>query len=222
MTGRKKRGPPKKGRKPVKAPPAGEESPPVTEETPKPTLEELTATEKARLEEELANKVDFLEQAVGELKNAKQLYKDCRKEVEERRVAVHQTNYALREVIRGRWRPPKPDPQKQLDFPSELDPDQGTDAGGGAPAVPEAEPEAESLWKSKPVTELGLPKTVVTRLENEGFTTLGVIVSEFEDGASFEGFNFSDVQISKIRSAVHKYRPKPPQPEETDEEGTEG
>ena len=214
-------------KKTPKPPPEEEQSAGTTTETDeateteasngdqKPTLEELTEVEKARLEEELANKMDFLDQAIDELKSARQVYKDCRKEAEERRAAVHQTNRALRELLRGNWRPPKPDPQKKFDYPDDQSPEAGT-------TVPDPEPEADNFWKSKPVTELGLPKTVVTRLENEGYTTLGVIVLEFEDGASFEGLNFSDVQISKIRSAVHKYRPKPPQPDETDKEGTEG
>lgn len=178
----------------------------TAQEDTKPTLEELTNIEKARLEEELANKMDFLDQAIDELKSARQMHRDCKKEADERRAAVHQTNRALRELLRGNWRPPKPDPQKELDFP----PDQGS--GGGT--VPDPEPEAESLWKSKPVTELGLSKTLVGKLEAEGYTTLGVIVAEVEEGRKFDGLDFTDRQISSILSAVHKHRPKPPKPAE--------
>lgn len=183
-----------------------------TDTEKKPTLEELTEIEKARLEEELANKVDFLDQAIDELKSARQVYKDCRKEADERRAAVHQTNRALREVLRGNWRPPKPDPQKKFEYPDDQSPDSGT-------SVADPEPEADTFWKSKPVTELGLSKTLVKKLENEGYTTLGVIVAELEEGQKFESLEFTDRQISSIRSAVHKHRPPDPSP--TPPESTE-
>jgi len=176
----------------------------------KPTLEELTEVEKARLEEELANKMDFLDQAIDELKSARQVYKDCRKEADERRAAVHQTNRSLRELLRGNWRPPKPDPQKKFDYPDDQSPESGT-------TVPDPEPEADNFWKSKPVTELGLSKTLVTKLENEGYTTLGVIVAELEEGQKFANLDFTDRQISSIQSAVHKHRPKTPEPPQEDE-----
>lgn len=184
----------------------------------KPTLEELTEIEKTRLEKELANKFDLLDDAMKELKSAKQVLKDCKKEAEEYRASVLQTNRALREIIRGNWRPPKPDPQRKFDYPEDLPQDPGNGTGDSA-SDPAPEPEADSFWKSKPVTELGLSKTLVKKLENEGYTTLGVIVAELEEGQKFESLEFTDRQISSIRSAVHKHRPPDPSP--TPPESTE-
>lgn len=157
-------------------------------------LAELTAAELVRLEKKLADEVDLLTEAQAELRDAKQVFKDCRAEVDSRRSDVHLTSRLLREVIRGNWRPPKPDPQQNIPWPEELE------QGGGG--------EAESLWTSKPVTELGLPKTIVRKLEEDGFTTLGIIVGELEEGSQFESLELSETQISKIRSAVFKHGPK--------------
>lgn len=185
------------------------------EEKAEPTLAELTSLKREELERELADELDNLGDDISELKNAQAAYKEAKKTVTEQRVVIHKINLSLREVIRGEWRPAKPDPQREIPWPDNQDPQ-----GGTPPADPE--PEAEVLWKSKPMAELGLPKTIMKKLEEEGFPTLGTIAAEFENGREFEGLGLSDPQIQKIREAWIRERPKPAPVVESDPEPLNG
>lgn len=179
--------------------------------TGKPTLEELTISRRTALEERLAEELDMLDDAIEEMKTARAEFKATKETVADYRNAIYQTNQMLREVLRGKWRPEKPDPQKRLGFP----PEPGDSPEAASEAQHDPRPEASSLWKSKPVAELGLAKSLVRKLEDEGFPTLGVIANEFEvmGSEAFSVLELSDKQIEKLRVSVAKFRPKEPEAE---------
>jgi len=153
------------------------------------TLEEATAVYKARLEEQLCDRTQAVTEATEAFKKANDEAKAKKEELSVRESLLWQTNRDLRIVLKGEWVPPKPDPQKELPFGEE--------------------DESAAVWKSTPVDQLNLSKNILRILENEGFTTVGMMVGEIDHGAGFLNINeLTEGHIGKILKAVAEFRAK--------------
>lgn len=153
------------------------------------TLEEATAAYKARLEEQLCDRTQAVTEATEAFKKANDEAKAKKEELSVRESLLWQTNRDLRVVLQGEWVPPKPDPQKELPFGEEE--------------------ESSAVWKSTPVDQLNLSKNILRILENEGFTTVGMMVAEIDFGNGFLSINeLTEGHITKILKAVAEFRAK--------------
>lgn len=149
------------------------------------TLEEATAKEKSKLEELLCDRTEAVREAQQSFNEANEEAKERKKELETRENLLYQVNRDLTHVLRGEWEPPKPDPQREFDFNEE---------------------ESAAVWKSKPIAELGLSKNINRILENEGFTTIGEVVREIDEGMKFDNTELTENQVKSITKAVAEFR----------------
>ncbi len=156
-----------------------------SEITPEITGEELAAkikAEKLRLEDLLCQQSEALTEATVEFNNANEEMKSRKKHLEAIQLRVNETAHKLSDVLQDRWRP---DPQRELPFPE-----------GSV-----GEQMDLKLWRSEPVQSLDLPKTILAKLDDEGFTTVGQLADELES-QRFAGLEISEKQIVKIQHAV--------------------
>lgn len=169
----------------------------TAEETKAPeiTSEELaqkTAAEKLRLEDTLCTQADWLADATVEFNNANNHAKECKKHLESVQVKVNETFTKLADVLSGNWRP---DPQRELPFP-----DQSGEVGTQMDL---------SLWRSEPVTTLGLSDALNAKLDQEGFPTLGTIADEIAMyDPPFGNTEMGPGQVKKIVAAFKEFDDK--------------
>lgn len=153
------------------------------------TLDEATKLEKQRLEIQLCDRTEAVTTAAANFKTANETAKEKKAELESRESMLWSTNRDLRNLLLGQWKPEKPDPQREFHF--------------------EDGDEASSVWRSKPIEELGLSKNINRILENAGFTTVGACVTEIDEGQGFLDIDeLTEGHIGKILKAVAEFRSK--------------
>ena len=153
------------------------------------TLDEATKLEKLRLEIQLCDRTEAVTEAAANFKTANETAKEKKAELDSRESMLWSTNRDLRRVLLGQWKPEKPDPQREFQF--------------------EDGEESASVWKSKPIEELGLSKNINRILENAGFTTVGICVTEIDEGQGFLNIDeLTEGHIGKILKAVAEFRSK--------------
>lgn len=167
----------------------------VPETPPEITGDELAAkiqAEKIRLEDLLCGESEALTEATVEFNNANEEMKCRKKHLEAQQLKINEIVGKLAEVLNGRWRP---DPQKELPFP------EGS-AGIG-------EQMDLKLWRSEPVTTLGLSDSLNAKLDQEGFPTLGTISDEIEVyDPPFGSTEMGPGQVKKIVAAFREFQLK--------------
>lgn len=138
-----------------------------------------------RLEELLCDRTEAVTEADAVFKKANDEAKEKKEELSVRESLLWQTNRDLRLVLKGQWKPEKPDPQREFDFSND---------------------ESATLWKSKPIEELKLSKNINRILENEGFVSVGMMVAEIDGGLDFKCTELSENQIKSIKKTVAEFR----------------
>jgi hypothetical protein len=160
------------------------------------------------LEDVLCTQSEWLANATAEFNEMNNRAKDAKKHLESVQVKVNETVTKLADVLSGNWRP---DPQRELPFP-----DQSGEVGTQMDL---------NLWRSEPVTTLGLSGTLNAKLDQEGFPTLGTIADEIAAfDPPFGNTEMGPGQVKKIVAAFKEFddkrlaeKPATPATESTEE-----